>query len=161
MTPVGLGDWKRDIDCGAVRPADCGREVTVMGWVNHRRDHGGLIFVDLRDRTGVLQIVFNPDKPDCFALAEALRNEYVVAIRGRYPFDSIHRVSPAPLSQGAQRLYAPGSVGGTKRSKERRERFLITYQPQGANCHRRQIRVIRLCHSNQHFDSALTTYSPE
>src|SRR6186713_701248 len=83
-TPLlGLADWQRSHYCGDLRLADDGREVTVMGWVNHRRDHGGLIFVDLRDRTGVLQIVFNPDKPDCFALAEALRNEYVVAIRGR------------------------------------------------------------------------------
>jgi aspartyl-tRNA synthetase len=55
-----------------------------MGWVNHRRDHGGLIFVDLRDRTGVVQVVFNPEgSPACFELAEALRNEYVVAIRGK------------------------------------------------------------------------------
>lgn len=84
MTPVSLEDWKRDTDCGAVRTADCDRVVTVMGWVNHRRDHGGLIFVDLRDRTGVVQVVFNPEgSPACFELAEALRNEYVVAIRGR------------------------------------------------------------------------------
>ncbi len=83
-TPVNLDDWKRDTNCGAPRSADCGREVTVMGWVNHRRDHGGLIFVDLRDRTGVVQIVFNPESsPACFSLAEALRNEYVVAIRGK------------------------------------------------------------------------------
>jgi aspartyl-tRNA synthetase len=84
VTPVSLEDWRRDTDCGELRTADCSRDVTVMGWVNHRRDHGGLIFVDLRDRTGVVQIVFNPEgSADCFALAEALRNEYVVAIRGR------------------------------------------------------------------------------
>jgi aspartyl-tRNA synthetase len=84
VNPVNLEDWKRDTECGALRPADCGRQVTVMGWVHHRRDHGGLIFVDLRDRSGVVQVVFNPDgSPACFALAEALRNEYVVAIRGK------------------------------------------------------------------------------
>jgi aspartyl-tRNA synthetase len=84
VNPVSLEDWKRDTDCGALRAADHGREVTVMGWVNHRRDHGGLIFVDLRDRTGVVQVVFNPEAgSETFALAEALRNEYVVAIRGR------------------------------------------------------------------------------
>jgi aspartyl-tRNA synthetase len=79
----GLGTWKRSDYCGNLRGADCGREVIVMGWVNSRRDHGGLIFVDLRDRTGILQIVFDPERSgNAFALAEALRGEYVVAIRG-------------------------------------------------------------------------------
>jgi aspartyl-tRNA synthetase len=59
-----------------------GREVTVAGWVHRRRDHGGVIFVDLRDREGLLQIVFNPDAAEVFAEAERLRNEYVVSCTG-------------------------------------------------------------------------------
>jgi aspartyl-tRNA synthetase len=84
MTTAGLGDWKRSSYCGVLRAADEGRAVTVMGWVDTRRDHGGLIFVDLRDRTGILQIVFNPEiDPAAFELAGDLRGEYVIAVRGR------------------------------------------------------------------------------
>lgn len=57
--------------------------VQVCGWVHHRRDHGGIIFIDLRDRTGLLQIVFNPEQADLFKQAETLRNEYVVQISGK------------------------------------------------------------------------------
>jgi aspartyl-tRNA synthetase len=56
-----LGDWQRSTLCGEPRPADVGTTVTVMGWVHSRRDHGGVVFVDLRDRTGLLQVVFNPE----------------------------------------------------------------------------------------------------
>jgi aspartyl-tRNA synthetase len=59
------------------------QEVTVCGWVNRRRDHGGVIFVDLRDREGLLQVVFDPDDPAMFADAERLRNEFVIRVRGR------------------------------------------------------------------------------
>jgi aspartyl-tRNA synthetase len=59
-----------------------GREITVAGWVHRRRDHGGVIFVDLRDREGLLQVVFNPDAAQVFAEAERLRNEYVVSVTG-------------------------------------------------------------------------------
>jgi len=59
-----------------------GQKVSVCGWVQRRRDHGGVIFVDLRDRTGLLQTVFSPDQAELFALAESLRSEYVVAIQG-------------------------------------------------------------------------------
>lgn len=59
-----------------------GQSLTVSGWVHSRRDHGGLIFIDVRDHTGILQLVFNPDKPEAFAIAEQLRDEYVVSVSG-------------------------------------------------------------------------------
>ncbi|HEY2275236.1 MAG TPA: amino acid--tRNA ligase-related protein, partial [Steroidobacteraceae bacterium] len=68
--------------CGQVDEQLLGREVTVAGWVHRRRDHGGVIFVDLRDREGLLQIVFNPEAAQVFAEAERLRNEYVVSCTG-------------------------------------------------------------------------------
>ncbi|MFQ5465887.1 MAG: OB-fold nucleic acid binding domain-containing protein, partial [Thermodesulfobacteriota bacterium] len=57
-----MGDWRRDLYCGEVSTDNTGTTLTVMGWVQRRRDHGGLIFVDLRDRTGVVQVVFNPEE---------------------------------------------------------------------------------------------------
>ena len=69
--------------CGHVTEALIGQTVTVCGWVNRRRDHGGVIFVDLRDREGLLQIVVDPDTVEAFATAEQIRNEYVMRITGR------------------------------------------------------------------------------
>ena len=69
--------------CGHVDRALIGEEIAVAGWVHRRRDHGGVIFVDLRDREGLLQVVFDPSDPDTFAEAERLRGEYVLAVRGR------------------------------------------------------------------------------
>jgi aspartyl-tRNA synthetase len=68
--------------CGQVNEKLVGQEVTVAGWVHRRRDHGGVIFVDLRDREGLLQIVFDPDDQAQFSEAEKLRNEFVVKVRG-------------------------------------------------------------------------------
>ena len=68
--------------CGLVDERLLGQEVTVAGWVHRRRDHGGVIFVDLRDREGLLQIVCDPDIAPVFAEAERLRNEYVVSVKG-------------------------------------------------------------------------------
>src|SRR5271157_3299260 len=68
--------------CGQVNESLTGQAVTVAGWAHRRRDHGGVIFVDLRDREGLLQIVFDPDKADMFALAERVRNEFVVKVTG-------------------------------------------------------------------------------
>ena len=67
-----------------LRAGDAGTVVKLAGWVQRRRDHGGLIFVDLRDRSGIVQVVFNPESIDAegFALAESLRSEYVVAVKG-------------------------------------------------------------------------------
>jgi aspartyl-tRNA synthetase len=68
--------------CGFVTEQLLGQTVTVAGWVHRRRDHGGVIFVDLRDREGLVQLVFNPDQPELFAGAEKLRNEFVVSVTG-------------------------------------------------------------------------------
>ncbi|MGD8497656.1 MAG: aspartate--tRNA ligase [Chromatiales bacterium] len=69
--------------CGLVDESLLGQEVTLCGWVNRRRDHGGVIFVDLRDREGLLQVVFDPDTPEVFATAERIRNEYVLKVTGK------------------------------------------------------------------------------
>jgi aspartyl-tRNA synthetase len=69
--------------CGAVDSSLIGQEISVAGWVHRRRDHGGVIFVDLRDREGLLQVVFDPDDAQMFALAERIRSEYVLRVRGR------------------------------------------------------------------------------
>jgi len=69
--------------CGQINAADIGQVVEVAGWVHRRRDHGGVIFIDLRDREGLLQIVFDPDTPKIFALAEHLRGEYVLRVSGQ------------------------------------------------------------------------------
>jgi aspartyl-tRNA synthetase len=68
--------------CGQVGEASIGKVVTVAGWAHRRRDHGGVIFVDLRDREGLLQIVFDPDTPGVFAMAERVRNEFVLKVTG-------------------------------------------------------------------------------
>ncbi len=69
--------------CGQVSEELIDQEVTLCGWVNRRRDHGGVIFVDLRDREGLVQVVFDPDRADTFAIAERIRNEYVLQVKGR------------------------------------------------------------------------------
>lgn len=74
---------KRTHHCSQLTEKDLGKEVVLMGWVDRRRDHGGVIFIDLRDREGRTQIVFNPEKnKDTHAKAEGLRNEFVVAVKG-------------------------------------------------------------------------------
>jgi len=78
-----LPEHKRTLYCGQVRPEHVGTEIVVCGWVHRRRDHGGLVFVDLRDREGLVQVVFNPgDSPDSHAKADELRVEYVLSVRG-------------------------------------------------------------------------------
>jgi aspartyl-tRNA synthetase len=77
-----LGDLKRTHLCGELRASDAGKTVVLMGWVNRRRDLGNLIFIDLRDRSGVTQIVIDPSRPEVHAKASELRNEYVIAVTG-------------------------------------------------------------------------------
>ena len=69
--------------CGAVGAPLIGQIVTVAGWAHRRRDHGGVIFIDLRDREGLVQVVCDPDRVATFASAEKLRNEYVIGVTGR------------------------------------------------------------------------------
>ncbi|MRS02025.1 aspartate--tRNA ligase [bacterium] len=79
-----LGDWKRTSYCGMLTADDIGKEVVLMGWAMRRRDHGGLIFVDLRDREGLAQIVFDPEiKAEAHRKAEGVRNEFVLAVKGK------------------------------------------------------------------------------
>jgi aspartyl-tRNA synthetase len=74
---------KRTDYCGRIDRRYLGQDVTVMGWVHRRRDHGGVIFIDLRDREGLVQVVCDPDRADTFAIAERLRNEFCIAVAGR------------------------------------------------------------------------------
>jgi aspartyl-tRNA synthetase len=82
--PDQLGNMRRTHHCWELGADDVDKEVVLMGWVHRRRDHGGVIFVDLRDRNGITQVVFNPlvDK-EIHAKAHAIRNEYVLAVRGK------------------------------------------------------------------------------
>ncbi len=75
---------KPTFQCGELRSTDIGKYVVVAGWIQRRRDHGGLIFIDLRDRSGIVQIVFNPEiNPDTHNIAHDVRNEYVLAVYGK------------------------------------------------------------------------------
>jgi len=69
--------------CGAINESHIDQEITLCGWVHRRRDHGGVIFLDLRDRDGIAQIVIDPDTVEAFALAEKVRSEYVIELKGR------------------------------------------------------------------------------
>ncbi len=78
-----LGDWRRTHSNGSLRLSDVGRDVTLMGWAQGRRDLGGLVFIDLRDREGITQIVCNPqESAAAAAAAQEVRSEYVIAVRG-------------------------------------------------------------------------------
>jgi len=78
-----MKDWARSLYCGELRAAHAGQVVTLNGWVDRRRDLGGLIFVHLRDREGIAQVVFNPERSaTAYETAKAVRSEYVVAVRG-------------------------------------------------------------------------------
>jgi aspartyl-tRNA synthetase len=83
MTIDLLGDLKRTDYCGDLEKKDASREVILLGWVQRRRDLGGLIFVELRDRQGIVQVVFNPEvSPGAHEKAQSLRSEYVIGVRG-------------------------------------------------------------------------------
>jgi aspartyl-tRNA synthetase len=92
--------------CGELRGEHVGQTVTLFGWVDRRRDHGGVIFLDLRDRQGTIQIVSDPERtPELYALAESLRNEYVVKVQGKVtqrPADSLN----PKIATGEVEIYA-------------------------------------------------------
>ena len=93
-----LGDWKRTHDCGTLRSKDVGQEAVLMGWVNSRRDLGNLIFIDLRDRDGLTQIVFDPQvDQESHEKARILRNEWVLAAKGKI----------SPREEGQENLNLP------------------------------------------------------
>jgi aspartyl-tRNA synthetase len=96
----------RSYYCGALRSTHLGETVTLFGWVDRRRDHGGVIFIDLRDRSGVVQIVSDPQRtPDSYHNAAALRNEYVVKIVGRVSQRPDESLNPR-LPSGEVEIYA-------------------------------------------------------
>ncbi|SFJ42485.1 aspartyl-tRNA synthetase [Desulfomicrobium apsheronum] len=100
-----LGDWRRTHTCADLGPEELGRETCLMGWVQYRRDHGGLIFIDLRDRHGLTQVVFSPEvAPEAHARAHVLRTEFVLAIKGvvrARPDDMVN----SKLATGAIEVY--------------------------------------------------------
>ena len=90
-----LKGMERTHNCGELRKNDEGKEVQLAGWVSRRRDHGGLIFVDMRDRSGIVQIVFDAAEMGAdFSKAETLRNEFVIGIRGKVRARSAETVNP-------------------------------------------------------------------
>jgi len=90
-----LGEWKRSCYCGEPRANAVGNELTLFGWVHSRRDHGGVIFVDLRDRTGLCQIVFNPEiDADSHEKAKQIRSEDVIGVRGRLAKRTAETINP-------------------------------------------------------------------
>ena len=101
-----LGSLRRTHYCGTLRSGDVGREVVVCGWAHRRRDHGGVIFIDLRDRTGLVQVVFKPDTaPEAHLRAQTVRSEYVLAARGRLERRDSDAINPG-LPTGEVELYA-------------------------------------------------------
>ena len=101
-----LGDLRRTHSCGVLRPSDEGQAVVLMGWVHRRRDHGGVIFVDLRDRDGITHVVFHEDVgPEVHRRAEQVRPEYVIAVEGRVAPRGPASVNPN-LATGAVEVVA-------------------------------------------------------
>ncbi|MDA7769599.1 aspartate--tRNA ligase [Porticoccaceae bacterium] len=84
----------RSVYCGLVRSSDNDKEITLMGWVDRRRDHGGVIFLDLRDREGIVQVVFDSDAGEFFNLADSVRSEYVLKVTGKVRARSEATVNP-------------------------------------------------------------------
>ena len=150
----------RDVMCGELRAADAGRSVTVAGWVDTRRDHGGLVFVDLRDHTGKVQLVINPEhSPSAAETAHELRNEFVLQATGevvaRAPEPSTRTSRPArsrsrSRSCGSSRARRRSRSSSTRRTSTRRCACATagsTCAPSGCSatsgCHHTAIAAIR------------------
>lgn len=97
----------RSVYCGSLNATNIDQEVTICGWVDRRRDHGGVIFVDLRDRDGIVQVVFDPDVEDNFALADKVRPEYVLQVTGKVRARSEATVN-ANMATGEIEVYGTG-----------------------------------------------------
>jgi len=93
--------------CGALNAAHIDQEVTLSGWVDRRRDHGGVIFIDLRDREGIVQVVFDPDAKENFALADKVRGEYVLQVTGKVRARAAAAVNPN-MASGEIEVYGTG-----------------------------------------------------
>ncbi len=93
--------------CGALNASFIDQEVTLCGWVDRRRDHGGVIFIDLRDRDGIVQVVFDPDGKENFALADKVRSEYVLQVTGKVRARSAGTVNPN-MPTGEIEVYGTG-----------------------------------------------------
>ena len=91
-----LENFERTHDCGQLQLTDTGKEIVIMGWVARRRDLGHLIFIDLRDRGGITQVLFNPEQSlEVHQKAKQLRSEYVIAVRGRVLKRQAETVNPS------------------------------------------------------------------
>ena len=100
-----LGNWKRSCYCGDLTIKEIGSEVTLMGWVQRRRDHGGLIFIDLRDREGLTQVVFNPEvNKSAHENAHHIRAEFVLAVKGVVSKRPVGTENPALKTGGIEVL---------------------------------------------------------
>ena len=100
LTPEPMGDWARTHLCGALRATDVDADALIMGWVHRTRDHGGVLFVDLRDHTGLTQVVFHPQNlsPEVLSRARAVRAESVLAVRGKVAKRPDEMVNPDLLT---------------------------------------------------------------
>ncbi len=107
---MAIQAWKRTVECGLVGEKNLNQEIILNGWVSKRRDHGGLIFVDLRDRTGIMQIVFNPDySKESHEEAQSLRSEFVISVTGKVVKRSEETVNDK-MSTGAFELQASSMI---------------------------------------------------
>ena len=97
----------RSVYCGVLNASNIDQEVTLCGWVDRRRDHGGVIFIDLRDRDGIVQVVFDPDGQENFALADKVRPEYVLQVKGKVRARSESTVNPN-MATGEVEVYGTG-----------------------------------------------------
>ena len=90
-----IGNWKRSKYCGNVETKDVGSELILMGWVQSNRDHGGVIFIDLRDREGICQVVFNPEHNlETHKIAETIKDEWVIAVKGKVANRTDETINP-------------------------------------------------------------------
>jgi aspartyl-tRNA synthetase len=108
--------FERTMGCGSVDSSVLGKVISLCGWVNRRRDHGGLIFIDLRDRSGLMQLVFNPDfSEEAHKAAQAVRAEYVLSVTGRVVERDAATINP-DLPTGHYELQVTSVTLYTRRS---------------------------------------------